>query len=54
MHGVGVSGTNRKAIEVWWVAGQVQGDVDLLGKAFQPGKLRVAMGIIVCDVWECS
>ena len=33
-HGVQVSGTNIKTIMVQWAAGQVQGDVDSLGKHF--------------------
>ena len=51
-HGVGVGGMNRKAIVVQWVAGQVQGDLDLLGKAFQSGKLRWVIGMTRGNVWE--
>ena len=48
-----MSGTNRKAIVVWWVASQVQGDTDLLGKVFWLGKVSVVMGMIVDDHLEC-
>ena len=44
---------NRKAIVVRWAAGEVQGDIDLLGKMFRSGKLRVVVGMIMCDLWEC-
>ena len=45
---------NRKVIMVQWVAGQVQGDIDLLGEVFRLGKLRVVTGMVICDLWECS
>ena len=51
-HGVGVSGTNRKLIMVRWVAGQVQGDIDLLGKAFRSGRLCVVIGMTRDDIWK--
>ena len=37
---------------VRWAAGQVQGDVDPLGKAFRSGKLRVVIGMTRDDVWK--
>ena len=48
-----MSGTNRKAIVVRWVAGQVQGDTDLLGKVFLSGKVRVVVGMTVYNLLEC-
>ena len=51
-NGIGVIGTNRKAIMIWWVAGQVQGDIDLLGKVFWSGKLCVVIGMTRGDVWK--
>ena len=37
---------------VRWAAGQVQGDVDPLGKAFRSGKLRVVIGMTRDDIWK--
>ena len=48
-----MSGTNRKAIMVWWVASQVQGVTDLLGKAFQSRKVCVVTEMIVYNLLEC-
>ena len=43
---------NRKVIMVQWAAGQVQGDADLLGKAFWSEKLCGVIGMTRGDVWE--
>ena len=47
---MGGSGMDRKTIMVQRVAGQVQGNADLLGKAFWLGKLRGVMGTIKSDI----
>ena len=49
-----MSGTNRKITVVWRAASQVQGDADLLGKAFWLGKVHVVAGMMVDDLLECS
>ena len=44
---------NRKAIiVVQWAAGQVQGDIDLLGKVFWSGKLCGVIEMTRGDVWK--
>ena len=45
---------NRKAIVVWRVASQVQGNADLLGKVFQLGKLCGVTGMVISDIVERS
>ena len=48
---MGASGTNGKTIMVWRVASQVQGNADLLGKAFQSGKMHGVMGTVISDIF---
>ena len=49
---MGASGTNRKAIMVQRVAGQVQGNANFLWKMFWSGKVCEVTGMAGGDIWK--